>query len=106
MVHTAYKDTKIILPQLSSDSKRIGINSTTIITKLDGLKNNRFEKFESMELPSLSEIDLDSVTTLSKDTPVDFSTTFINKIDGKRVSDVRKINLSYAKGSTNFPNAF
>lgn len=99
----AYKDTKIILPQLSSDSKRIGINSTTIITKLDGLKNNRFEKFESMELPSLSEIDLDSVTTLSKETPVDFSSTFINKIDGKRVSDVRKINLSYAKGSTNFP---
>lgn len=99
----AYKDTKIILPQLSSDSKRIGINSTTIITKLDGLKNNHFEKFESMELPSLSEIDLDSVTSLSKDTPVDFSTTFINKIDGKRVSDVRKINLSYAKGSINFP---
>lgn len=99
----AYKATKIILPQLSSDSKRIGINSTTIITKLDGLKNNRFEKFESMELPSLSEIYLDSVTTLSKETPVDFSTTFVNKIDGKRVSDVRKINLSYAKGSTNFP---
>lgn len=99
----AYTDTKIILPQLSSDSKRIGINSTTIITKLDGLKDNRFEKFESMKLPSLSEIDLDSVTTLSKDTPVDFSTTFINKIDGKRLSDVRKINLSNSKGSTNFP---
>ena len=99
----AYTDTSIILPQLSSDSKRIGINSTTIITKIDGLKDNRFEKFESMELPSFSEIDLDMVTTLSKDTPVDFSTTFINKVDGKRVSDVRKINLSYTKGSTNFP---
>ena len=99
----AYTDTKIILPQLSSDSKRIGINSTTIITKIDGLKNNRFEKFESIELPSFSQIDLSLVKTLSKDTPVDFAKTFINTINNERVSDVRKIDLSYTSGATNFP---
>lgn len=99
----AYVDTKIVLPQLSSDSKRIGINSTTIITKFEGLKNNRFEKFESMELPSFSQIDLNLVKTLSKDSPVDFTKTFINVINGERVSDVRKIDLSGADGSTNFP---
>ena len=99
----AYEDTKVILPYLSSGSKRITINSTSIITKLDGLKDNTFEKFESIELPSLSEIDLNLVETLSKDAPVDFSSTFISMIDGKRVSDIRKINLSNTSGSTNFP---
>ena len=34
---------------------------------------------------------------------MDFAKTFINTINNERVSDVRKIDLSYTSGATNFP---
>lgn len=99
----AYKDTRIVIPGFSSDSKRIGINSTTILTKIDGLKDARFQKFESMMLPKFSELDLSNVTTLSAERdPVAFDTVFITNENGKNTSNVRDINLYNAQGSTSF----
>lgn len=94
----AYKDTEVIMPPLSSDSKRIGINSTTILTKIDGLKDIRFQKFESMSLPKFSQIDLSNINTLSLNNPVQFDSTFVSD----NTSDMRDINLYNATGSDAF----
>ena len=99
----AYKDTRIIAPALSSDSKGININSTTILTKIGGLKDARFQRFRNMMLPKFSELDLSNVTTLSaEDNPVSFETIFITNENGKNTSNVRHINLNNAKGSNSF----
>jgi hypothetical protein len=98
----AYKDTKVIMPPLSSDSKRIGINSTTLLTKMDGLKDIRFQKFESMSLPKFSQIDLSNVTTLSTTDPVEFETVFLRNENGIKTSEIRDINLYNALGTDSF----
>lgn len=98
----SYKDTEIIMPSLSSDSKRIGINSTTILTKIDGLKDIRFQKFESMSLPKFSQIDLSNITTLTSSNPVQFESIFVSKENGVSTSDVRDINLYNATGTNEF----
>lgn len=99
----AYTNTEIITPSLSSDSKRIGINSTTLLTKIDGLKDIRFEKFESMSLPKFSNIDLSNVTTLDSSKPVDFENIFVTNNNGVRTSDIRDVNLYNANGTNEFP---
>lgn len=99
----SYNDTKIIMPSLSSDSKRISINSTTILTKIDGLKDIRFQKFESMSLPSFSQIDLSNITTLTSDKPIDFETVFISKENDIIKSEIRSINLQNANGTESCP---
>jgi hypothetical protein len=99
----SYKDTKIIIPSLSSDSKRIGINSTTLLTKIDGLKDIRFQKFESMSLPKFSQIDLSNIKTLTSNNPVDFDSVFITIDENGKTSDIRNINLYNANGTESFP---
>ena len=99
----SYTDTEIVMPPLSSDSKRIGVNSTTLLTKIDGLKDIRFQKFESMSLPKFSQIDLSNVTTLTSDNPVDFETTFVTNDNGVNTADIRNINLFNATGTNSFP---
>ena len=96
-----YTDTKLTLPTLSSDSKRLGINATTILTKIDGLKDVRFQQFESMLLPKFSQLDLQGVETFGATNAIDFANTFIFYSDGEKVSDVRTINLYNTKKSTN-----
>ena len=99
----SYTDTDIILPPLSSDSKRIGINSTKLLTKIDGLKDIRFQKFESMSLPKFSQIDLSNIRTLTSNNPVDFSKVFVSNETGTLTSDIRDINLYNATGTNSFP---
>lgn len=99
----SYEDTEIIMPPLSSDSKRIGINSTTLLTKIEGLKDNRFQKFEGMSLPKFSQIDLSGVKTLTSDNPVNFEEVFVTSDNGRITSDIREINLYNATGTNSFP---
>jgi hypothetical protein len=50
----------------------------------------------SMSLPSMSEVNLSSVNTLSSE-PVDFSTIFVKGLTTSPTSDIRHIDLSNTK---------
>ena len=96
------KDTSIFLPPLSSFNTQIMLNNTSEISKIDGLTNIRFQGFMDITLPSMSELDLNNVTTLSSK-PVLFESIFQKKINGENNSDVRHIDLSnteYWSGNT------
>ena len=97
-----YQDTDLVLPAMAGAGNKImSINSTPLITKLDGLKNNQFNNFKDISLPSFSQIDLNGVTSLIDD-PIDFNSVFVYTEDGKRVSDIRYINLKGTSGARNF----
>lgn len=83
--------TEIKIAAISSFNTQITINNTTQINQIEGLKEIRFQRFmNTMRLPSLAELDLSYVDTLN-DSPVDFSTIFVNN---EGYSDIRHINLS------------
>lgn len=87
-------DTDIYLPSLSSFNTQITINNMSEISKMEGLDIIRFQGFmTSMSLPSMSEINVQNTDTLSSN-PIDFSTIFVKRQDGKSMSDIRHINLS------------
>ena len=87
-------DTDIYLPSLSSFNTQITINNVSEISKIEGLDIIRFQGFmTSMSLPSMSEINIQNTNTLSSN-PIDFSTIFVKRQDGKSMSDIRHINLS------------
>ena len=86
-------DTSILLPPLSSYNTQILLNNTPEISKIDGLTGIRFQGFMDITLPSMSELDLNNVTTLSSK-PVLFESIFIKKIGDTRNSDIRHIDLS------------
>ena len=107
-------DTSLFVASLSAPNTQIALNNISEISKIGGLKDMRFEKFmESMKLPSMSELDLSNVTTLTSN-PVTFENIF-RKPDGidaegnvKYNSDIRHINLANAKfleedASNDFP---
>lgn len=107
-------DTSLFVASLSAPNTQIALNNISEISKIGGLKDMRFEKFmESMKLPSMSELDLSDVTTLTSN-PVVFENIF-RKPDGvdadgnvKYNSDIRHINLANAKfleenSSNDFP---
>ena len=81
-----YQDTDLILPGMAGAGNKImSINSTPLITKLDGLKNNQFTNFKDISLPSFSQIDLNGVTSLIDD-PIDFSSVFVYTENDKKIS--------------------
>lgn len=96
-------DTSLFVASLSAPNTQIALNNISEISKIGGLKDMRFEKFmESMRLPSMSELDLSNVSTLTSN-PVAFENIF-RKPDGvdadgnvKYNSDIRHINLANAK---------
>ena len=90
-------ETDIYLPSLSSFNTQITVNNMSEISNMRGLDLIRFQGFmTSMSLPSMSEIDIQNVTTLSSN-PIDFATIFVKRQDGKTMSDVRHINLANTK---------
>lgn len=86
-------DTLIILPVLSSFETQISMNNTSEISKIEGLKDMRFQGFMDIKLPSMSELDLQNTNTLSEN-PVLFDSVFVKSINGELNSDIRHINLS------------
>ena len=71
---------------------------------IGGLKDMRFQNFmDTMRLPSMSELDLSNVNTLSSN-PVDFSYVFTKTMDGQINSDIRHIDLSYTSFWTGVEN--
>ena len=98
-----YEETTIVVEDTSS-TKQLTINNNTLITKFDGLKDYRLNKFETLNLPKLTAIDFSNITTFYKGTPIQFHTVFtfdtgIIDAEKRRVfsSNVREINLSNAK---------
>ena len=104
------KDTSLFVASLSAPNTQIALNNISEISKIGGLKDMRFEKFmESMKLPSMSELDLSNVTTLTSN-PVPFENIF-RKPDGFDTdgnvtynSDIRHINLSNTQFLENNPS--
>lgn len=91
-------ETDIYLPSLSSFNTQITVNNMSEISAMSGLDLIRFQGFmTSMSLPSMSEINIQNVNTLSSN-PIDFATLFVKRQDGKATSDIRHIDLS----NTNF----
>ena len=86
-------DTSILLPPLSSYNTQILLNNTSEISKISGLTGIRFQGFMDITLPSMSELDLNNVTTLSSK-PVLFESIFVKKMNDVYTSDIRHIDLS------------
>lgn len=90
-------ETTIRLASLSSFNTQITINNMSEISNMKGLDKIRFQGFmTSMSLPSMSEVNLSSVNTLSSE-PVDFSTIFVKGLTTSPTSDIRHIDLSNTK---------
>lgn len=88
-------ETSLYLISLSSFNTQIALNNLSEISMIGGLKDMRFQNFmDTMRLPSMSELDLSNVNTLSSN-PVDFSYVFTKTMDGQINSDIRHIDLSY-----------
>lgn len=68
----SYTDTVIGIAENTSQDKRTTINATEIISKLDGLYNIGFQKFENISLPSMTEINIRNTSTLSSPNPINF----------------------------------
>lgn len=89
--------TDIFLPSLSSFNTQITVNNMSEISDMSGLDLIRFQGFmTSMSLPSMSEINIQNVDTLSSN-PIDFATIFVKRQNGIPTSDIRHINLSNTK---------
>ena len=95
-------ETPIILPPLSSFNTQIRLNNTTEISKISGLKDIRFQGFMDITLPSMAEIDLNNLDTLSSK-PVQFENIFRTKVGEEETesgtvniynSEIRHINLA------------
>ena len=87
------EDTVIKLQGISSLNKQITINDVSQLSKLEGLKNIKFQSFTSSggySMRSLSGFDISGVSTLDSDTPVNFASLFVYNND----SNIRDINLS------------
>lgn len=98
-----YTDVDIVFPETTS-TKQATINSTSIISKFDGLKNYRLNKFGNLTLPKLTSIDFSNVQTFYQGTPVVFHTAFtfdsgLKDNEGRILytSNVKEINLANAK---------
>lgn len=88
-------ETSLYLISLSSFNTQIALNNLSEISMIGGLKDMRFQNFmDTMRLPSMAELDLSNVNTLSS-TPVDFSYVFTKSMDGTINSDIRHIDLSH-----------
>lgn len=89
--------TDIYLPSLSSFNTQITVNNMSEISDMSGLDLIRFQGFmTSMSLPSMSEINIQNVDTLSSN-PIDFATIFVKRYGGVPTSDIRHIDLSNTK---------
>ena len=90
-------ETSLYLISLSSFNTQIALNNLSEISMIGGLKDMRFQNFmDTMRLPSMAELDLSNVITLSSN-PVDFSYVFTKTMDGTINSDIRHIDLSYTQ---------
>lgn len=98
-----YTDTIIVFTDTSS-TKQASINNNALITKFDGLRDYRLNKFETLNLPKLTKVDFSNITTFYKGTPIQFHTVFtfdtgLLDEEGRKIfsSNVREIDLSNAK---------
>lgn len=92
----SYSNTTIKMPQDVSTDKRLSINCIDIITNIGGLKEAGLQRFETICLPKLSNLELGGVTSLvgdSNNSPIDFQTQLTYIKDEKIYSNVRSINL-------------
>ena len=98
-----YTDTIIVFTDTSS-TKQASLNNNALITKFEGLKDYRLNKFETLNLPKLTKVDFSNITTFYKGTPIQFHTVFtfdtgLLDDEGRKIfsSNVREIDLSNAK---------